>query len=319
MTQDIILQEIKDIGRDAVVTTLTLLKIMIPVSIIVKLLQETRLIEAVGSALAPVMEVVGLPGGYGLVWATAMITNIYGGLVVFFSLAAESPLTVAQVTVLGAMILVAHTLPVEVGIAREAGVQVWFTLFLRISGAFVLGRILHGIFTLCDIYGTPAVLLWSPGTRDDSLLFWAVGQGKTYVMIFVIITLLLLLMRILKKTGVISRVNRLLEPLLQTLGIGKEAAPLAMIGMTLGLAYGGGLIIKEAKSGLLGKRDVFLSLSLMGLSHSLIEDTLLMAAIGASLVGILVGRILFTLVVMVLLIRCIRYVSTPVFDQFFVR
>lgn len=319
MTRDILLQEIRNIGRDAVLTTLTLLKIMIPVSIVVKLLQETGLIEAVGSALSPVMEVVGLPGGYGLVWATAMITNIYGGMVVFFSLAAESPVTVAQVTVLGAMILVAHTLPVEVGIAREAGVQVWFTLFLRIFGAFVLGVILHGIFSLCNIYTNPAVVLWSPGSRDDSFLSWAVGQGKMYVMIFVIITLLLVLMRILKKTGVISRMNTFLEPVLQTVGIGKEAAPLAMIGMTMGLAYGGGLIIKEAKSGLLGKQDVFLSLSLMGLSHSLIEDTLLMVALGASLMGILVGRILFTLVAMVLLIRCIRYVSTPVFNRFFVR
>jgi hypothetical protein len=248
-----------------------------------------------------------------------MITNIYGGMVVFFSLAAESSLTVAQVTVLGAMILVAHTLPVEVGIAREAGVQAWFTLFLRISGAFVLGVILHGIFSLWDIYRTPAVLLWSPGTQDDSVFSWAVGQGKMYVMIFVIITLLLFFMQILKKTGILSKVNTFLEPLLQTMGIGKEAAPLAMIGMTMGLAYGGGLIIKEAKSGLLGKKDVFLSLSLMGLSHSLIEDTLLIVAMGASLIGILVGRILFTLVAMMLLIRCIRYVSTPVFNRFFVR
>ena len=319
MTQDMVLDEIKNIGRDAVLTTLTLLKIMIPVSITVKILQETGLITVVGTALSPVMEMVGLPGGYGLVWATAMITNIYGGMVVFFSLALESPLTVAQVTVLGAMILLAHTLPVEVGIAREAGVHVWFTLLLRITGAFVLGGILHGIFSLFDAYENPAILLWSPSARDDSLMSWAVGQGKMYVMIFVIITLLLVLMQILKKTGVISKVNTFLEPLLKIMGLGKEAAPLAMIGMTLGLAYGGGLIIKEAKSGLLGKRDVFLSLSLMGLSHSLIEDTLLMMALGASLTGILMGRILFTLVVMVLLIRCIRYISTSCFNRFFVR
>ena len=319
MTRNAILQEIKDIARDAVRTTVTLLKIMIPVSIAVKIFQETGLIDTVGSALAPVMEMVGLPGGYGLVWATAMITNIYGGMVVFFSLVAESPLTVAQVTVLGAMILVAHTLPVEVGIAREAGVHVWFTLLLRILGGFVLGGILHVIFTLGDLYDTPAVLLWSPGVRDDSFLFWVAGQAKTYVMIFIIITLLLLLMQILKRTGVLSRVNMLLEPVLHTLGIGKDAAPLAMIGLTMGLAYGGGLIIKEAKSGFLGKRDVFLSVSLMGLSHSLIEDTLLLVAIGASLMGILVGRIVFTFLVMVLLVRCLRHVSIPVFDRFFVR
>jgi spore maturation protein SpmB len=314
-----IIQEIKDLIKDAVGTTLTLLKIMIPVSIIVKILKETGVINVMGTALAPVMEVVGLPGDYGLVWATAMITNIYGGLVVFFSLVTESPLTVAQVTVLGVMILLAHTLPVEVGIAREAGVRVWFTLFLRISMAFVLGGLLHGIFTFFNFYQKSAILLWSPSSQDDSLLWWAVGQGKNYVMIFLIIMGLLIIMRILKKTGFITRLNTALEPFLQKVGISKEAAPLTMIGMTLGLSYGGGLIIREAKSGCLGKHDVFFSLSLMGLSHSLIEDTLLMVAIGSSLSGILIGRVLFTFLVMFILIKCIYRISHPVFNKFFIR
>jgi spore maturation protein SpmB len=319
MRQEEIIHEIKGVVGEAVTTTLTLLKIMIPVSIAVKILQETQIIELAGSSLAPVMELVGLPGGYGLVWATAMITNIYGGLVVFFSLAGESPLTVAQATVLGSMILLAHTLPVEVGIARAAGVRVWFTLFLRVMGAFVLGVILHGIFMLLNILKSPAVLLWSPRVQDTSLFVWVVEQGRTYVMIFLIILGLLCIMYILKKTNVIRWVNRCLEPFLCTLGIGREAAPLAMIGMTLGLAYGGGLIIKEAQSGVLGKRDVFFSVSLMGLSHSLIEDTLLMIAMGASLVGILLGRVVFTFAVIFLLVQCIRYVSSPVFDRFFIR
>jgi len=87
----------------------------------------------------------------------------------------------------------------------------------------------------------------------------------------------------------------------------KDSASITIIGMTLGVVYGGGLIIKEIKSGFLGKKDAFLSLSLMSLSHSLIEDTLLMLAIGASLVGILFARLLFTIAVMVVLIKCITH------------
>jgi spore maturation protein SpmB len=125
-------------------------------------------------------------------------------------------------------------------------------------------------------------------------------------------------MKILKKSGIIDRLNNLLEPALKVLGMSKNAAPITMIGMTLGLAYGGGLIIKEAKSGILSKKDAFLSLSLMGLSHSLIEDTLLLLAIGASLSGILLGRVVFSIVIMFILIKCINRLSKDTFHKFFI-
>jgi len=313
-----ILSEIKDTLKDASLTTFELLKIMIPVSIIVKLMKEFGIIEIVGSGLAPVTELVGLPGDYGLVWATAMITNIYGGLIVFFNLAIENPLTVAQVTVLGALVLLAHNLPVEVRIAQKAGARPWFMLVLRIFGAFLLGLILHLLFTFFNLYQTRSAPLWNPGYSDPSLLFWILGEVRTYLMIFIIILGLMFLMKILKKSSIIDRLNNLLEPALKVLGMNKNAAPITMIGMTLGLAYGGGLIIKEAKSGILSKKDAFLSLSLMGVSHSLIEDTLLLLAIGASLSGILLGRVVFSIVVMFILIKCINCLSKDTFHKFFI-
>lgn len=314
----IILSEIKGTLKDASLTTFELLKIMIPVSIIVKIMKEFGIIEIVGSGLAPITELVGLPGDYGLVWATAMITNIYGGLIVFFNLAIENPLTIAQVTVLGVLILIAHNLPVEIRIAQKAGASLWFMLILRLSGAFLLGLILHLMFTFFNLYQTPSAPLWTPGYSDPSLLFWILGEVRTYLMIFLIILGLMFLMMILKKSGIIDRLNNLLEPGLKILGMSKNAAPVTMIGMTLGLAYGGGLIIKEAKSGILSKKDALLSLSLMGLSHGLIEDTLLLLAIGASLSGILLGRVVFTIAVMLILIKCINRLSKDTFHKFFV-
>jgi len=84
-----------------------------------------------------------------------------------------------------------------------------------------------------------------------------------------------------------------------------------------GISYGGGIIIKETQSGKLSKKDAFLSVSMMGLSHSLIEDTLLMMTIGASLLGILIGRILFTFVGMLIIIFIINRISKQVFLRYF--
>ncbi|UCF49809.1 MAG: hypothetical protein JSU91_08680 [Thermoplasmatales archaeon] len=313
-----IIFEIKETLKDAGLTTLTLLKILIPVSIIVKILSEFGAIEIIGNYLSHAMGVVGLPGEFGLVWATAMLTNIYGAIVVLFTLSLTSTYTVAQITVLGGMMLFAHALPIEARIAQKAGVKLWFTLFLRILGAIAFGFVLNIIFSTFNLFQNESHMIWQPDIIDPTLFQWILDQIKYYFLIFLIILSLVTLMRILKKTGLINRLNIFLKPGLELLGMSKNAAPVTIIGMTLGLAYGGGLIIREVKSNVLSKKDTFLSLSLMGLSHSLIEDTLLILSIGATLFGVLFARVMFTILIITILIRIINRLSKKTFEKYFV-
>ena len=64
---------VREFLTDAVRTSLILFKIMIPVSIVIKILRETGVIEIIGVAFAPVMELLGLPGAMGLVWVLSLI------------------------------------------------------------------------------------------------------------------------------------------------------------------------------------------------------------------------------------------------------
>lgn len=307
---------VKELGKDTVETALPLFKIMIPVSIIVKLLDLVGGVAFVGRLIAPVMNIVGLPGEMGLVWASAMITNIYGGLIVFTTVAEDVVLTTADVTILTSMILVAHSLFIEVTIAKKAGVRIWFTLLLRIGGALLFGFCLHTLFVVTQILQNQAVIVWQPEPKEASIISWISGQVQNYILIFLVIFLLLFLMKLLKKYGILDRINVFLEPGLEKLGMSKNAAPLTIIGLTLGISYGGGLIIKQARSGLLSTKDAFLSVSLMGLSHSLIEDTLLMLTMGGSLLGILFGRVIFTILIMMILIRILRRVTKDQFNRY---
>jgi hypothetical protein len=309
----------KNVFVDACKTSFTLFKIIIPVSIIVKILSELGLVKIIGESISPVMGLVGLPGDFGIVWTTTMITNIYGGMIAFFNLSLVNSYSVAQVTVLATMMLIAHTLPVEVRIAQKAGVRAWFTILFRVGCAFIIGAILSFIFTNFNILQDKNNVLWQPGISNPTLTQWVIDQLRNYAMIFLIILGLMSLIYILKKYGVMQKLNNLMEPGLRALGMSKNAAPVTIIGMTLGLSYGGGLIIKETKEKMLGKKDAFLSLCLMGLSHSLIEDTLLMVAIGANLIGILGARIIFTIVVMFVLIKFIKHISKNSFERFFAR
>ncbi len=310
-----IFQEAKGILWRSGRISLELYKIMIPIIIAVKILQDLGLIAWLALPLAPVMQLVGLPGEMGLVWATALVNNIYGSMIVFVSLAGQHDLSVAQVTVLGVMILIAHGLPVELQIVRKSGPKMGFQAFLRIGGALLLGWMLSRIYAWGGWLQDPNIVLWQPEPQSDDLLAWGLGQLSNLAMIYVIITALSAIMRVFTLIGLTGLCVRLLAPVLRVLGIGSEAGTLTIVGMVMGLAYGGGMIMHEAHSGKVGPKDIFSSLSLMGLSHSVFEDTLLMIVIGGHISGLLWARIIFTLVVVALLVRLVAWLG----DEFFYR
>lgn len=310
-----IVHEAKDILWRSGRISLELYKIMIPIIIAVKILQELGLIAWLALPLAPVMHLVGLPGEMGLVWATALVNNIYGSMIVFVSLAGQHDLTVAQVTVLGVMILIAHGLPVELQIVRKSGPRMGFQALLRIGGALLLGWMLSKLYAWGGWLQEPNVILWQPEPESEGLLAWGLGQAQNLAMVFVIILALTLIMRVFTAIGLTGLCVRLLAPVLRLLGIGPAAGTLTIVGMVMGLAYGGGMIMHEAHSGKVGSKDIFSSLSLMGLSHSVFEDTLLMIVIGGHVSGLLWARIIFTLVVIALLVRVVAWLG----DEFFYR
>jgi len=305
--------------REAGRTCWAVFRIIIPVSIAVRFLQQWGLVEQLGRLLGPVMSLVGLPGEMGLVWATALLTNLYAAMVVFAALLPDVPVTVAQTTVLTTMMLVAHGLPVELRICQKAGPRMRVVVVIRLLGALVLGVVLWQVYSRAGLLAGPNVPVWRPPPPDPTWWGWARGQAALMLKIFGIILALLGLMRLLERIGAVRLMDRVLAPVLRVLGMTPAAAPLAIIGMTLGISYGGGLIIRQAQSGRLAKRDIFFSLVLMSLCHSIIEDTLLMVALGGHVSGVLLARGAFALVVTFALVKVLGRVSERTFDRWFFR
>lgn len=281
----------------------TLLKVMVPALIVVKLLDLVGATAVLAQGIGPLMQLVGLPESMGIVWAAAMLTNIYTGMIVFVEYAAHEPLTVAQVTVLGSMILVAHSLPVEGAVARAVGVSWRATIALRVGGALALGMLLNLAYGLSGTLQAESRLLWQPLPVDDSLAIWALDQLRLLLFVLVAIATLMAMLRLLRALGVERLMHWLLSPVLRLIGIRREAANITIIGTTLGLSYGAGLLIREARQGALSRRDVFLTMGFLGLCHSVIEDTLLILLLGADLSGILWARLAFALLVIGVLAR----------------
>jgi hypothetical protein len=305
-----------EVLRQSLRTAFDLFKVIIPIIILIRVLERLDVIEYLGAALAPVMKLVGLPGETGLIWATTMVTNLYGGAAVFVSLNVQ--MSAAQATVLTTMMLIAHGLPVELRIAQKAGTRFRMMALLRVGGALLAGFSLNHFYRATGWLSQPNKAVFR-GALDNSWPGWLQGQGIFLLTVMAIILALMLLIRALKAVGVIDLLARLMEPGLRLLGMSRAAAPVTVIGMTLGLTYGGGIIIQEARSGILGKRDVFFALALMGLTHSLVEDTLLMMTLGGRLSGILVWRTAFSLLAIFLLVRLLGRLSDKTFEKYLCR
>ncbi len=288
---------------------LDLFKVMIPALIAVKILEVAGIFGPIADAISPVMRLAGLPGEAGLAWVTGMLSNMYGGLTLTAGMIHPLHLNTAQVTTLGCMLLVSHSLPVEITVAARAGVKPWFLIPFRLITGLIFGIILGQIFKATGtLQDTPSVI-WSAAEQGAGILEWVIGTLRSMATIFVVILVVLGFMDILDKLGIMTLLKNIFRPVFTPMGIGDEASTITVIGLVLGISYGGGMIIREAGRGTIPPRQILASVSFMSICHAVIEDTFLVGSLGVWAVAALPGRILYSWVVMYLLLLVSRRLS----------
>jgi hypothetical protein len=290
-------QFLKNSLTEIKVICIPLYKILIPFIFIIKILEEIGVIKIISNFFEPVVQLMGLPAELGIVWVTAIIINVYAGIVVFVNVVPTLDLTVAQITVLTLIILIAHNILVESSVSRAAGVSFFYAAFLRIGMAFIAGLILSRIYSNFGFLQEKFSLVLEQQAVHADYYSWIKGQIKNLIYIFVIICILVFSLNFLKAIGVEKLIRKLLERPLKIMGISPGAINIIIVGLTIGIQFGGGLLIKEAKSGAINKQSILLSLSLLNLVHAVIEDTILMTILGGHISGILFFRVIFSLIV----------------------
>lgn len=313
------LQFFKQIGTDIVAVTLPLYRIMIPTIIVVKILEELGAVDVLGYVIAPFMASIGLPEEIGMVWAITLVVNFYAGLLVMFSLLDPSTLTAAQMTLIGVLMLIGHSIPLEGKIAQATGVRMRNVALFRIAGGYLFAWLLHQWYSYSGHLQGPVEMAWQPQPLEEGLMAWSMAQVESLFAMFVIIVLLMTALKFIKLVGIEKLLQWALRPFLKIMGIGKEATNITLIGITLGIGFGGGILIKEAKTGNINKKDIFAAVTLLGFCHSIIEDTIVIMLVGANLTAILWGRIAFAIIMTWLMVQYYEWVSEKTRHTYLIR
>jgi len=274
-------------------TSIFLLRIILPLSFAVGVLDWLGVLRQIGAVFEPLMQIWRIPGEAAVVLVSGWLVGIYGAVAAM----AVLPLTADQITILAVLSLTAHNLVVESAVQDRTGTPWWQMILARLLTAALLAWIAALALARGDPSSpaapTAAAVVSAHASLESFLLGWARSAGELILKIVLILLGLMLLTEWMRRRDVYRRLARVLRPLLRFLGLADSVAFLWITAAVLGLAYGSGLLMEEAKEPGRYRPDELRDLNVsIGVCHSLIEDSALLVACGASLFWITVPRLL---------------------------
>ena len=272
---------------------LWLLKVMLPISMAVRVLQYVGVIDWLAGYLSPVFSYIGLSGDSAFVFLTSIFLPLYPTIAVMTTLT----LTLREATILAVMCLISHNLPVECSVAHKTGSRFGEIVAFRIIMSFVAAVVLNWLLPQSD---APFNFLASATTEVTSwgmlLMQWLTSSLSLIVTIVLIVTALMVLQRVLEEFGWMHRIAHSLSPLMRLFGLPSGCSLLWLTGNVVGMAYGAAIMIDEVEEGRLTREEANLVNHHLGVSHSLLEDTMLFVAMGISFWWICLTRLVLAMI-----------------------
>lgn len=272
-------------------TAFWLLKLTIPVSFGVFLLDFFGILNVIAGWVAPLFKLIGLSGQASVVLITSFFTNIYSVIAVMTTLG----IGYREGTILAVMCLISHALIVETDIQKRTGSTPWRIVVIRLSASFIAAWGLNLILP-AETATVAKNLIGETKSFSPALLKWITDMSITTVKIIILVNLLLILQKILNEFGLIQWILKPFTPLLRMMGLPANTGFLWMVAYTLGLSYGGAIMISESVEGKLSREDADLLNHHIAISHSQLEDPLLFVAIGYNMGILVLPRILLSIV-----------------------
>ena len=281
-----VVRSVKAVTPNALKTAWWLVRIMVIVTLAITFLKYFGVIAWMSWHLTPVFSWFGLPGEAALAYVSGYFVNCYSAVAVIASL----HLDMRSITILSTMILCSHNMFLETAVQKKTGSSALRIVAVRTIPSFLLGWILNKVMP-----GQPMDYVADLGQVQQSALWpmlvdWFWSTLRIAIPMVTLVFSLTVIQRLLAEFGVIRYIAKFLKPVMRFFGLPARTAFLWIVANTLGLAYGAAVMIDEAATGKLSRRDIDLLNHHIGISHSNIEDLLLFVAVGGSLPWMLLSR-----------------------------
>jgi hypothetical protein len=287
-----IIEIVKECFKPSLKSSIWILRLMIPISLGVVILQHLGVIEWISHFTSPLFELVGLSGEAALVYITAAFVNIYSAIAVMSTFTFDH----RAITMLAISSLIAHNLIVETAVQRKTGssalAMVTTRVVLSILSLVVMNLFLPASSLIVKVSG-----IHVHSGLTEILTEWLKSSIMLSLKIVVLVFALNLLQQILKRLGIIEMLSKVLRPILALFGLPYRTSFLWIVANTLGLAYGAAIMISEVENGNLSTQEADLLNYHIAVSHSNLEDLILFAAVGASVFWMLSIRLTFAIII----------------------
>ncbi|ROQ93502.1 iron transporter [Desulfosoma caldarium] len=252
-------------------------KIVIPVSYGTALLAWTGVLDAITVQLKPFMHHLGLSAIGAVPLIVGGLTSVYGGIAAMSVL----PLTTGEMILLANFILICHNMIQETIIQSKSGTRAWKAVLVRVGAAVATVYVLQFFVgtTPHDVAAGEVPRAASQGFMDMTLA-WIVATAQLCLKIFVIIMGIMIVLEVAKARNWIQWIVKALGPLLRVMGLSHRVGVLWMTAVVFGLAYGGAVIVEEAKNAALTRRELEALHLSIGVNHSMVEDPMLFLPLG---------------------------------------
>ncbi|WP_320034251.1 nucleoside recognition domain-containing protein [Halarcobacter sp.] len=267
-----------------------IIKLVIPIYIFAEVLYYYNILSYISFLVEPLTTFLDLPKEAALSILSGVFLNLYAAI----AFAAPLDLTAKEWTILGVFLGICHSLIVETAVMKKIGLPNGYSILLRVIGgvivAFLVTFLPNELFN-SDV-SNAIVEKKEYVNLLDVLVKSLIGSIKLTIEIIILISLIILFMDYVKSRAFIKKFEKNLS---RNFSI--------FVGVILGITYGAGILIKEAKSSSLTKRDIFFIGTFLMICHAIIEDTLLFVIFNANLYIIVVFRVIAAIIFSIFLLK----------------
>ncbi|WP_042222504.1 nucleoside recognition domain-containing protein [Oceanobacillus manasiensis] len=276
--------------QQGLTTTWTLGKVIFPITLIITILQFTPVLPWIIEMLSPAMGLLGLSGEAAVPLVLGNTLNLYAGIAAIVSF----EFTVKEVFILAVMLSFSHNLFIESAVASKVGVSWWLISGIRIGlallGGLVINLVWHGGAEKAQ-YGFITATDNVPAGWGETAFLGMEKALMAVVQLGLIVIPLMIIMQFMREKGWLTLLSNKLAPGMRFLGMEKNTSMTMVAGLTIGLAYGAGLMIQAVKEDNVSKKDMSLALIFLVSCHAVVEDTLIFIPLGIPVWPLLLIRL----------------------------